>query len=59
MRLAISSEVGSRPNSCTSCRDVRINLIDGLDHVHRDTNGARLIGDRAGDGLPDPPGCIG
>ena len=34
-------------------------LVDRLDHVHRNTDGARLIGDRAGDGLPDPPGGIG
>src|SRR5881227_2558934 len=27
MRLAISSEVGSRPSSCTSWRDVRISLL--------------------------------
>ncbi len=34
-------------------------LVDGLDHVHRDADGARLVGDRAGDGLPDPPCRIG
>ena len=27
MRLAISSDVGSRPSSCTSCRCVRISLL--------------------------------
>ena len=27
MRLAISSDVGSRPSSCTSARDVRISLL--------------------------------
>ena len=27
MRRAISSEVGSRPSSCTSARDVRISLL--------------------------------
>ena len=27
IRLAISSEVGSRPSSCTSARDVRISLL--------------------------------
>ena len=26
--------------------------------MHRDADGTRLIGDRAGNGLPDPPGCI-
>ena len=30
-------------------------LVDRLDHVHRDADGARLIGDRAGDGLTNPP----
>src|SRR5262249_25008921 len=30
-------------------------LVDRLDHVHGNANGARLVGDRAGDGLPDPP----
>ena len=34
-------------------------LVDGLDHVHRNTDGARLIGNRAGDRLADPPGGIG
>ena len=34
-------------------------LVDGLDHVHRNTDGARLIGNRAGDGLADPPGGVG
>ena len=36
-----------------------IHLVDGLDHVNRDANGACLIGDRARDGLTDPPGSIG
>src|SRR5262249_27288082 len=30
-------------------------LVDGLDHVHRNTDGAGLIGDSAGDGLANPP----
>src|SRR5262249_40875009 len=34
-------------------------LVDRLDHVHGDADGARLVGDRAGDGLPDPPGRVG
>src|SRR5271154_5458631 len=34
-------------------------LVDGLDHVHRDTDGAGLVRDGAGDGLTDPPGGIG
>src|SRR5262249_947366 len=34
-------------------------FVDGLDHVHRDADGARLISDRTGNGLPDPPGSVG
>src|SRR5262245_58451478 len=34
-------------------------LVDGLDHVHRDADGAGLIGDGAGDGLTDPPRRVG
>ncbi len=34
-------------------------LVDGLDHVHRDADGAGLIGDGAGDGLANPPGGVG
>ena len=30
-------------------------LVDRLDHVDRDADGPRLVGDGAGDGLPDPP----
>src|SRR5262245_40130882 len=30
-------------------------LVDGLDHVHRNTDGAGLIGDSAGNGLANPP----
>ena len=34
-------------------------LVDRLDHVHRDADRPRLVGDGAGDRLPDPPGGIG
>src|SRR6185312_8489336 len=34
-------------------------LVDRLDHMHRDTDGARLVGDRTGDSLPNPPGGVG
>src|SRR5262249_42733140 len=34
-------------------------LVDGLDHVHRNADGAGLVGDGAGDGLADPPGGVG
>ena len=30
-------------------------LVDRLDHVDGDADGAALVGDRPGDGLPDPP----
>ena len=36
-----------------------VHLVDGLDHVHRDADGAGLIRDGARDGLADPPGGIG
>jgi len=35
-----------------------VHLVDGLDHVHRNTDGAGLVSDRSGDGLTDPPGGI-
>ena len=34
-------------------------LVNRLDHVHGDANGARLVGDSAGNGLADPPGRVG
>src|ERR1700733_4500973 len=34
-------------------------LVDGLDHVHRNTNRPGLIGNRAGNRLTNPPGRIG
>src|SRR5690349_23520891 len=34
-------------------------LVDGFDHVDRDADGARLVGDGARDRLPDPPGRVG
>ena len=34
-------------------------FVDRLDHVHRDADGAGLVGDRAGDGLADPPCGVG
>ena len=34
-------------------------LVELLDHVHRDADRARLVGDRARHGLPDPPGRVG
>ena len=34
-------------------------LVDDFDHVHRDADGARLVGDGAGDRLANPPGGVG
>src|SRR6188474_140302 len=34
-------------------------LVDRLDHVDRDADGPRLVGNRAGDGLADPPRRVG
>src|SRR4051794_11174282 len=34
-------------------------LVQLLDHVHGDPDGARLVGDRPCDGLPDPPRRVG
>ena len=34
-------------------------LVDGLDHVHGDADGATLVGEGAGDGLADPPRGVG
>src|SRR5660397_73494 len=34
-------------------------LVDDLDHVHRDADGARLVGHGAGDRLADPPRRVG
>ena len=34
-------------------------LVDLLHHVHGDADGAGLVGDGPGDGLPDPPGGVG
>src|SRR5882724_846061 len=33
-------------------------FVDGLDHVHRNANGAGLIGDGASDGLTNPPSGV-
>ena len=34
-------------------------LIDGLNHVYRNTDGTRLVCNRTGDCLTNPPGCVG
>ena len=50
---------GSKPNSCRCWREMPVHLVDRLDHVHRDADRARLVGDRARDGLADPPRRVG
>ena len=56
---AISSGVGSRPSSVTSLRSARPILFELLDDVDRDADRPRLVGERAGDRLADPPGRVG
>ena len=56
---ATSSGVGSRPYSWSKLLLHPHQLVDRLDHVHRDADGARLIGNRAGDRLPNPPRRVG
>ena len=34
-------------------------FVDGFNHMHRNADRAGLIGNTAGDRLPDPPGRIG
>ena len=36
-----------------------VDLVDGLYHVYRDTDGACLVGDGACDGLTNPPSSVG
>ena len=36
-----------------------LDLVDRLDHVDRDADGAGLVSDGTGDGLANPPRCIG
>src|SRR5690606_8610794 len=36
-----------------------VELVDRLDHVHRDTDGPRLVGNGASDRLANPPGGVG
>ncbi len=50
---------GSEPGLLQDLARDAVHLVDGLDHVHRDADGARLVGDRARDRLPDPPGGVG
>ena len=55
---AISSGVGSRPNSCTSWRSTCTTLLSFSTMWTGDADRARLVGDRARDRLADPPGRV-
>ncbi len=57
--LAVSSIVGSRPSSLQQLLGDVAQLRHRLDHVHRDADGAGLVGDGAGDRLANPPGGVG
>ena len=56
---AISSAVGSRPELGDELALGAADLVELLDDVHRDADRARLVGERAGDRLADPPGRVG
>ena len=56
--LASSSSLGSRPSSWVSPAFAH-QSVDRFDHMHRDADGARLVGDCARDRLPYPPCRIG
>ena len=58
-RSASSSGVGFAAGLVEELAAGADQLVDRLDHVHRDADGARLVGDRAGDRLADPPGRVG
>ena len=36
-----------------------VELVDGFNHVHRNTNGPGLVGDGSGNSLANPPGGVG
>ena len=56
---AISSAVGSRPELGHELALGAADLVELLDDVDRDADRARLVGERAGDRLADPPGRVG
>ena len=57
--VATSATVGSRPSVIAEVAAGPDHPVDLLDHVHRDADGAGLVGHGAGDGLADPPGGVG
>ena len=58
MRLAISSDGGLAAEFLHQLPRRADQLVDGLDHVHRNADGAGLVSDGARDGLADPPGGV-
>ena len=56
---ATSATIGSRPERGGQVAAGPDHPVDLLDHVHRDADGAGLVGHGAGDGLADPPGGVG
>ena len=59
MRLAISSLSRLAAQFLHELAAGAHELVDRLDHVHRNADGAGLIGDGAGDGLANPPSRVG
>jgi hypothetical protein len=53
--LAISADVGSRPSTWDQLPRRANQLVEDLDHVHWEADGARLIGNGSGDCLANPP----
>ena len=56
---AISSGVGFAAKILDQLLLHAHQLVDRFDHVHRDADGARLVGDGAGDRLANPPSGVG
>src|SRR3982074_330290 len=56
---AISPSLGSRARPSRRPGGDANQLVDRLHHVDGDPDRPGLIGDRPGDGLPDPPGGVG
>ena len=56
---AISSGRGSRPSRWTRRRSARRQLVQAVDHVHRDADRAALVGERTRHRLADPPRRVG
>ena len=56
---AISAGSGSRPSRWTSWRSTCVDPVQLLDHVNRDADRPRLVGDRPRHRLADPPGRVG